>query len=67
MEKAGKKAKDSAKPKKNVAKVAKLPKDLRDERDEVLGLNSDEEEEEVAMELLQLRSIPTTGLSIFFV
>ena len=67
MGKAGKKANDSAKPKKNVAKVAKLPKDLRDERDEVLGLNSDEEEEEVAMELLQLRSIPTTGLSIFFV
>ena len=46
MEKAGKKAKDSAKPKKKVAKVAKLPKDLREKRGLLDGAADDQEEDE---------------------
>ena len=51
MEKAGKKAKDSAKPKKNVAKVAKLPKDLREKRGLFDGAADDQEEDEEQAEL----------------
>ena len=51
MEKAGKKAKDSAKPKKKVAKVAKLPKDLRDKRGLLDGAADDQEEDEEQADL----------------